>query len=268
VTEPAAATREGSIAIESLAKTFVSESSGATVDALHDVDASIQPGEFVALVGPSGCGKSTLLMILAGLTLPSGGRVLIGDRPVTKPRRSVGVMFQTPELFPWRNVIDNVLLPIDIYGWSRKEYARRAQQLLDLVGLSDFGRFQTHELSGGMQQRAALCRLLITDPSVVLMDEPFGSLDELTRERLNRELMRLLEGSPKTVVFVTHNVLEAVFLADRVLVMASRPGRVIADVPVPIERPRRSSVMRSNAFAETVFRIRSLLGLEEDADAA
>jgi NitT/TauT family transport system ATP-binding protein len=266
--EPSEASREGAIAIEGVAKIFVSESSGAQVNALHDVDVAIEPGEFVALVGPSGCGKSTLLMILAALTPPTAGRVLIDDRPVTRPRRNVGVMFQTPELFPWRNVIDNVLLPIDIYGWPRRTYADRAQRLLELVGLAGFEKFQTHELSGGMQQRAALCRLLITDPSVILMDEPFGSLDELTRERLNRELMRLLQDTAKTVLFVTHNVLEAVFLADRVLVMASRPGRIIADVHVPIERPRRTSVMRTPAFAETVFQIRNLLGLEEDADAA
>jgi NitT/TauT family transport system ATP-binding protein len=253
----------GSIRIEGLSKTYVSEPSGAALVALDSVDASIEPGEFVALVGPSGCGKSTLLMLLAGLLTPSAGRASIDGAPVSQPRRSVGVMFQTPELFAWRNVLDNVLLPVDVFGLSRKEYVGRARELLEMAGLAGFERFRPSELSGGMQQRTALCRLLITDPSVILMDEPFGSLDEFTRERLNFELLRLIHASRKTVVFVTHNIAEAVLLSDRVLVMGTEPGRVLEAVPIKLERPRRSATMREPAFTEAVFRIRGLLGLED-----
>ena len=253
----------GSIAVQGLTKVFVSESSGAAVTALEDVDATIQPGEFVALVGPSGCGKSTLLMLLAGLAQPTSGRAMIDGEVVTEPRRSVGVMFQTPELFAWRNVIDNVLLPIDVFRLPRSEFEPKARELLGMAGLVGFERFQPYELSGGMQQRAALCRLLVTDPSVVLMDEPFGSLDEFTRERLNFELLRLIEATRKTVVFVTHNVGEAVLLSDRVLVMASEPGRILESVAIDLPRPRRQAVMRDPEYSRAVFRIRGLLGLEE-----
>jgi NitT/TauT family transport system ATP-binding protein len=170
-------------------------------------------------------------------------------------------MFQTPELFRWRNVIENVLLPVDVFGLDRSTYIARARELLHLVGLDAFEKAYPQELSGGMEQRTALCRVLVADPEIVLMDEPFGALDEFTRERLNIELLRIWDATRKTVVFVTHNIAEAVFLSDRVVVMGTRPGRVIEDVTVPLARPRSVGSMREPAFHETLYRIRDLLGL-------
>jgi NitT/TauT family transport system ATP-binding protein len=229
--------------------------------AVKDVTFSVAAGEFISLVGPSGCGKSTMLMTLAGLTSPSTGRVIIDDQPVTGPRRSVGVMFQTPELFRWRNVLENVLLPVDVFGLNREVHAARARELLRLVGLEDFEHAYPQELSGGMEQRTALCRVLVADPAIVLMDEPFGALDEFTRERLNIELLRIWDATRKTVVFVTHNIGEAVFLSDRVIVMGTQPGRVLEDVRVPLPRPRTVESMRERTFHETLYHIRDLLGL-------
>jgi NitT/TauT family transport system ATP-binding protein len=229
--------------------------------ALQDVDLTVHPGEFVSLVGPSGCGKSTLLLILAGLLAPDRGDVRIDATPVVSPRRSVGLMFQTPELFPWRTVLQNVLLPVDVFGWGRKEHLERARELLRLVGLERFERAHTYELSGGMQQRTALCRVLMGDPGVILMDEPFGALDEFTRERLNLELLRIWETTGKTIVFVTHNIGEAVFLSSRVVVMGTDPGRILRNVPIELERPRTFAALRERAYSERVFEIRELLGV-------
>jgi NitT/TauT family transport system ATP-binding protein len=170
-------------------------------------------------------------------------------------------MFQTPELFRWRNVIDNVLLPVDVFGLDRATYLPRARQLLHLVGLEAFEKAYPQELSGGMEQRTALCRVLVSDPAIVLMDEPFGALDEFTRERLNVELLRIWDATHKTVVFVTHNIAEAAFLSDRVVVMGTRPGRVLEEVTVPLPRPRTVETMREPKFHETLYRIRDLLGL-------
>lgn len=235
---------------------------GTLVRALADVRFSVAPGEFVSIVGPSGCGKSTLLMAVAGLIEPTGGAIDVEGSRVTGPRRSVGVMFQTPELFPWRTVLDNVLLPVDVMRLDRKTHIDRARRLLATVGLGEHERAYPRELSGGMQQRAALCRLLVADPSLVLMDEPFGALDEFTREKLNLELLRMWDEGGKTFLFVTHNIGEAVFLADRVVVMASDPGRVIEEVEVDLPRPRALSALQDHRYGSAVLRIRQLLGID------
>ena len=251
----------GSIRVEGVSKVYQSRKGAEPVVAVEGVDFSIAAGEFVSLVGPSGCGKSTMLMTIAGLIPVSRGRVIVDDKPVVGPRRSVGVMFQTPELFRWRNVLENVLLPVDVFKLDRKEYVPRARELLKLVGLESFEKAYPQELSGGMEQRTALCRVLVADPSIVLMDEPFGALDEFTRERLNVELLRIWEATRKTVVFVTHNIGEAVFLSDRVIVMGTGPGRVLEEVAIALPRPRTVESLREPAYHEGLYRIRDLLGL-------
>jgi NitT/TauT family transport system ATP-binding protein len=235
---------------------------GARTDALVGVSFDVARGEFVSIVGPSGCGKSTLLMAVAGLITPTAGQIQVDGAAVTGPRRDVGVMFQTPELFPWRTVLDNVLLPVDVMRLDRKTHTERARQLLETVGLQGHERSYPRELSGGMQQRAALCRLLVANPTLVLMDEPFGALDEFTREKLNLELLRMWDEGGKTFLFVTHNIGEAVFLADRVIVMAAHPGRVIEDVRVDLPRPRGLSALQDPKYGEAVLRIRELLGID------
>jgi NitT/TauT family transport system ATP-binding protein len=192
----------------------------------------------VTLVGRSGCGKSTLLRIVAGLLEPTSGSVTIDGAPVTAPRRDVSVMFQRPALLPWRNVIDNVLLPVEIHRLDRRAYRRRAHDLLELVGLDAFATRRPWELSGGMQQRVALCRALVAEPRILLMDEPFAALDALTREELGLELQRIWSEHRATILFVTHSIEEAVLLADRVVVMSARPGRIRRIVPVDLPRPR------------------------------
>jgi NitT/TauT family transport system ATP-binding protein len=208
------------------------------VEALRDITLQVADGEFVAVVGRSGCGKSTLLRLIAGLLPPSAGRVEVGSEPVVKPRRDVAMMFQRPALLPWRSVLDNVLLPVQIFGWRRAEYLDRANQLLELTGLTGFEKRLPHELSGGMQQRVALCRALIGKPRVMLMDEPFSALDPLIREELSVELQRIHMEQEATTVFVTHSIDEAVLLADRVVVLSPRPGQVREIIEVKIPRPR------------------------------
>jgi NitT/TauT family transport system ATP-binding protein len=208
------------------------------VEALRGVDLDVRDGEFIALVGRSGCGKSTLLRLIAGLVPVSAGRISIGGTPVTRPRQDVALTFQTPALLPWRTVADNVLLPVEMFGWGKREYRDRALRLLDTVGLAGFEKRLPHELSGGMQQRVALCRSLIQQPRVMLMDEPFSALDALTREELAIELQRIHMEHGATTVFVTHSIAEAVLLADRVAVMTPRPGRILRVVDVDVPRPR------------------------------
>jgi NitT/TauT family transport system ATP-binding protein len=198
----------------------------------------VSPGEFVAVVGRSGCGKSTLLRIIAGLLPPSTGRVLINGTEVTRPRRDVAMMFQRPGLLPWRSALDNVLLPIELVGLRRSAHRARAEELLDLVGLDGFHRRLPRELSGGMQQRVALCRSLILRPEVMLMDEPFSALDALTRTELAVQLQRIHMENLATIVFVTHSIDEAVLLADRVVVLTPRPARIRKILDVTIPRPR------------------------------
>ena len=219
------------------------------VEALREISLVVGEGEFVAVVGPSGCGKSTLMRIIAGLRPVTSGRVVVDGVPVTGPVSRVGMVFQAAVLLKWRSVLDNVLLPAELSGLNPAAYRERALQLLELVGLADFAAKRPSELSGGMQQRASLCRALLLDPPILLMDEPFGALDAMTRDEMNLELLRIWgegvgagEGAAaalrKTIVFVTHSIQEAVFLADRVVVMSPRPGRVAGIHQVQIPRPR------------------------------
>ncbi len=225
------------IRIENVSHVFGGRS-GPALEALHDVSLDVGEDEFVTIVGRSGCGKSTLLRIVAGLLRPSAGRVTIGGSAVSSPRRDVSLVFQRPALLPWRNVIENVMLPVEILRLDRKTHRKLAEELLALVGLEGFEGRRPYELSGGMQQRAALCRSLIHDPKVLLMDEPFAALDALTREELSLELQRIWVEHRKTIVFVTHSIPEAVLLADQVVVMTPRPGRLARVVEVELSRPR------------------------------
>jgi len=233
------------------------------VEALRDIALTVGRGELVALVGPSGCGKSTLLRIIAGLRPPTTGRIAVDGRAVTGPIAAVGMVFQAPVLLKWRRIVDNVLLPAELAGRDPGEYRARAADLLRLVGLGDFGEKLPRELSGGMQQRAALCRALLLDPPLLLMDEPFGALDAMTRDELNLELLRLWggEGSDqrKTILFVTHSIPEAVFLADRVVVMTPRPGRVASVVSVRLARPRTVATRASADFGAVTLEIHDVL---------
>ena len=217
---------------------------------------AIERNEFVSIVGPSGCGKSTLLRLIAGLIGPSSGQVAIDGVAVEGPRRDIGVVFQAPTLLPWANVLDNVLFPLKILHRLASDSPAKARDLLRLVGLSDFERKMPSELSGGMQQRASICRALITDPDILLMDEPFGALDALTREEMSLELLRIWQEQPKTIFFVTHSVPEAVLLADRVCVMTARPGRIIEIIDVPLLRPRSYEQESLQEFQNCAKRIR------------
>jgi NitT/TauT family transport system ATP-binding protein len=233
-----------------------------TLEALRDVTVTVGQGEFVALVGPSGCGKSTLLRILAGLRPATAGEVRVAGQTVTRPIRAVGRVFQAPVLLTWRTIRDNVLLPAELSGLDPRRYHPRADELLSLVGLDGFGARLPRELSGGMQQRAAICRALLLDPPLLLMDEPFGALDALTRDEMNLELLRVWgEGSAqrKTIVFVTHSIPEAVFLADRVVVMTPRPGQVARAFDVPLPRPRTVATRAQADFGALALAIHESL---------
>jgi len=246
----------GAIAVSGVSKVFPTG-----LEALRKVTIDINPGEFVSFVGPSGCGKSTLLKLIGGLLEPSRGEIAVGGRRVSGPRRDIGVMFQTSVLFPWRTVLENVLLPIEVFGLERPSATEKARGILQLVGLGGREAAYPRELSGGMQQRAALSRVLITDPRIILMDEPFGALDEFTRERMNVELLRIWSERGQTIIFVTHSINEAVFLSDRIVVMDTSPGRVVAVLDVPLPRPRSIEVMKSPEFARTAFEVREHLGV-------
>ncbi len=243
------------IAVRSLAKSFGLQDD--TVHALDAIEFEIGEGEFVAIVGPSGCGKTTLLKILAGLLPASSGSALLRGTPILGPRRDIGMVFQAPVLFPWRTVLDNVLLPADVQRLDRRRLHAVAVDLLRLVGLEGFERRYPWELSGGMQQRVAIVRALIHDPAMLLMDEPFGALDAMTREQMNLELQRIWLERRKTVVFITHSIPEAVFLADRVLVMTPRPGRIADAISVDMARPRSLDVMSTPAFGAYALRVRA-----------
>jgi NitT/TauT family transport system ATP-binding protein len=242
-----------------LGKTFT-DRSGSELVALSAVDFEVQRGEFVALVGPSGCGKSTLLNLIGGLLDRSGGTVFFEDSEIDRPRPEIGMMFQAPVLFPWRTAVDNTLLPIDIRRQKRALHKERALDLLDLVGLRSFADNYPNELSGGMQQRVALARLLLEDPELLLLDEPFGALDEFTREDMNLMLLDIWSATRKTAMLVTHNIQEAIFLADRVFVMSPRPGRLLEIISVDLPRPRTIEMMRTPEFQDMVFEVRKILG--------
>jgi len=243
------------IAVKDLSKRYATREGA--LSALEAISFTVGEGDFVAVVGPSGCGKSTLLKILAGLVPPSRGDARLRGTAITGPRRDIGVVFQAPVLFPWRTVLDNVLIPVDVQGLARARYETVARDLLSLVGLDGFARHYPWELSGGMQQRVALTRALVHDPAMLLMDEPFGALDAMTREQMNVELQRIWLERRKTVLFITHSIPEAVFLGSRVLVMSPRPGRILEDVRVDLPHPRALDVMSTPAFGEHVRAIRA-----------
>jgi len=216
--------------------------------ALRDISFSVNAQEFICVLGPSGSGKSTLLRILGGLLAPTEGEVILGGQPLKGPHPKVGLVFQDPSLMPWRSVIQNVLLPLEIARVPKDEATSQAQQILDLVGLSGFEHYLPRDLSGGMAQRVAIARSLVHDPDILLLDEPFGALDALTRERMGSELSRIWLARRKTVVMVTHAIDEALLLADRVLVLSSQPGRLVLDAPVELTRPRTDEVRYSPEF--------------------
>ena len=247
------------IDVSAVSKTFPTRDGGDTL-ALSDTSFKVRAGAFVSLVGPSGCGKSTLLRLIAGLLRPSLGCVVLGGKQVAEPSPDIGIAFQRPVLLPWLTVRGNVALPAELEGRLRpREIAARVDALLQVVRLTGSGDRVPGELSGGMQQRVAIARALMTDPGVLLMDEPFGALDALTREHLNDELLDIWARNRPTVVFVTHDIPEAVYLSDRVLVMAARPGRVIADIAVALPRPRSAATRAHPEFARLGAEIRALI---------
>ena len=225
------------IRLQGISQVFRSRD-GARVAALDDVDLAVGNEQFACIVGPSGCGKSTLLRLVAGLIAPTRGTIEVGGRRVDGPREDVGIVFQKPTLFPWASVLENVLMPLKLMGRPTASHRQRAMDLLEMVGLGGFETRLPGELSGGMQQRAAICRALIHDPPILLMDEPFGALDALTREEMTLELLSIWQERRKTIVFVTHSITEAVLLADKVVVMSARPGRIVSDLDVALPRPR------------------------------
>jgi NitT/TauT family transport system ATP-binding protein len=234
--------------------------------AVDHVSFEARPGEFLSIVGPSGCGKSTLLRLIAGLIPLSHGAISVNDLEVTEPRQDVALMFQRPTLLPWRTALQNVLLPPKLSGKLDGEAEREAYELLDLVGLDGFEHTYPRHLSGGMQQRVALARLLMVGVDVLLLDEPFAAVDQLTRERLNMELLRVHERLTATALLVTHNITEAILLADRVIVMTPRPGRIADVIDVPFERPRAQEMAAEREFQELVLRAYGGLQLPVSAD--
>jgi NitT/TauT family transport system ATP-binding protein len=246
------------IQLQSINKTYNARSGGVVV-ALQDVNLDIQEGEFVTLVGPSGCGKSTVLKIIGGIIQASDGTMLLDGKPLTKPSREIGMVFQRPVLLPWRNVLDNVLYPFEMLGWNVNEHLDEAHRLINLVGLGGFEKALPSELSGGMQQRVSICRALVYDPKLLLMDEPFGAVDAMTREEMCFEVLRIWQERRKTVVFVTHSIPESVFLADRVVVMAPRPGRVVLDLRIDLPRPRTLDTEFTPLFKEYTDAVRDAI---------
>jgi NitT/TauT family transport system ATP-binding protein len=229
---------------------------GEQIAALEGVDLAISDGESVSVVGPSGCGKSTLLKIFAGLLPRTSGQLELLGVPIEGPRKNIGIVFQDAVLLPWRTVLKNTMLPVDVQNLDRQTYLKRARELLAMVGLAGFEHKYPFELSGGMQQRVSITRALVHDPDVLLMDEPFGALDAMTREQMNLELQRIWMQSKKTVLFITHSIPEAVFLGDRVAVMTQRPGRIAEVLDVDFPRPRRLELMNEPEFGKLVTRIR------------
>ena len=246
-----------------VSKTYETQD-GDLVAALDAIDLTVAKGEFLTVVGPSGCGKSTLLKIIGGLLPKTSGEILLGGTPIDGPSRDIGVVFQSATLLPWRTVLQNVMLPVDVLGLDRSVFRPRAETLIGMVGLAGFEGRYPGELSGGMQQRVALSRALVHDPALLLMDEPFGALDALTRETMNLELQRIWMEANKTVILITHSISEAVFLGDRVAVMTPRPGRLAEIVAVDIPRPRTLDVLAGAAFGALAAHIRGLLNVGTD----
>jgi NitT/TauT family transport system ATP-binding protein len=246
------------IRIQNMSKTY-STARGHAVDALENIDIKIEDNEFVVLVGPSGCGKTTLLKLVGGLQTVSSGSIRVGERVVTGPFSDVGFVFQQPVLLPWRSVFDNVMFSIEMLGRNLSDYKARTRELLALAGLSGFEDQYPRELSGGMQQRVSICRALVHDPSLLLMDEPFGALDAMTREEMSFELLRIWEQRRKTILFVTHSISEAILLADRVVVMTPRPGRVAKVLKIELPRPRTVEMEFDSRFETYSHEVRTLI---------
>ena len=237
--------------------------------ALEDIDLEIEPGEFISLIGPSGCGKSTLLRIVGDLIQPTSGSVVVNGKPARQARidRDYGIVFQDPVLYDWRTVAKNIALPLEMARWPRRKRSERVREMLELVELDGFGNHHPWQLSGGMQQRVSIARALSFDPALLLMDEPFGALDEMTRERLNMELLRIWEQSGSTIVFVTHSISEAVFLSTRVVVMSPRPGRISDVISIDLPQPRTAATREEPRFFELVTQVREALHLGREAEA-
>ena len=238
--------------------------------ALQGIDLEIEQREFVSLIGPSGCGKSTLLRIIGDLIEPSAGTVLVNGKSARQARkdRDYGIVFQDPVLYDWRTVAKNVALPLEMARWPRQRRAERVKEMLELVELQGFESHRPWQLSGGMQQRVSIARALSFDPALLLMDEPFGALDEMTRERMNMELLQIWEASGSTIVFVTHSIAEAVFLSTRVVVMSPRPGRISEVIPIDLPQPRTATTREEPRFFELVTTVREALHLGHELDRA
>ena len=247
--------RGGRVTVHDVSVSFV-RPDGGRLAALDGIGLEVAPGEVVALIGPNGCGKSTLLRVVAGLLRPDRGGVELDGHAVTEPDPGIGLVFQEPRLLPWRSVASNVAYPLEIAGWPPDRRSARVTELLDLVDLEGAAPLRPRELSGGMRQRAAIARALALEPSVLLLDEPFSALDALTRERFNVELLNLWLRTGTTILVVTHSIPEATFLADRVVVLSPRPGHVVADIEVPIARPRSLETLDEAAVSATARRIR------------
>ncbi|WP_342360922.1 ABC transporter ATP-binding protein [Terrarubrum flagellatum] len=250
-----AASARSLIRIRRLEKTY--KTRDGDVPSLRPIDLDIREGEFIAVVGPSGCGKSTLLKLVAGLLPPTSGDITIDGALVREPPDDVGIVFQSPVLLAWRSILRNVMMPVEVRGLDRESHLARAKNLLKTAGLEGFENKYPWQLSGGMQQRAAICRALVHDPKIVLMDEPFGALDALTRERMNLELQRIHAETRKTILLITHSIPEAVFLADRVVVMTERPGSIAAIYDVDLPRPRKLDMMGHANFSALAKQVRS-----------
>jgi len=253
--QQAAAERSCLVRIAGLQKIYKTRD-GNDIHALKDIDLEIRSGEFISIVGPSGCGKTTLLKILAGILQRTAGEVMMAGRSLSSPSRELGVVFQAPVLLPWRTVLANVMVPVQVQRRNRTEFEARARALIAMVGLNGFENKYPSELSGGMQQRVGICRALVHDPSFLLMDEPFGALDAMTRESMNEELQRLWRESRKTILLVTHSIPEAVYLADRVVVMTPRPGRIVDVMDIDLPRPRTLAMQNTPEFGRFVAGIR------------
>jgi NitT/TauT family transport system ATP-binding protein len=231
------------------------------VTALHDIDLEVGRGEFISLIGPSGCGKSTLLRVIGDLVEPTAGEILVNGKTARHARRDrdYGIVFQAAVLYDWRTVWKNIALPLELLGWDRGRRASRVREMLELVELTGFEKHHPWQLSGGMQQRVSIARALSFSPALLLMDEPFGALDEMTRERLNLELLRIWAETGSTVIFVTHSISEAVFLSTRVVVMSARPGRITGVVPIDLQQPRSAETREDPRFFELVTEVRESL---------
>lgn len=251
---------EYAISVNNVEKTYRSRD-GERNTVLRDLDFHVEPGQFVSIVGQSGSGKTTLLKTISGLQDPTHGEILVKGRPIKDGVEDIAMVFQSPVLLPWRNNLDNVLLPLEFRGTRTRESERYARELLDMAGLGDRATRYSYELSGGMQQRVAICRALVSHPELLLMDEPFGALDAMTRDSMNFEIQRIWQAAGCSVLFVTHSIPEAVWLGDRVVVLGDRPGRIVADIRIDLPRPRDKQHRFSPEFSEYATEIESHIGV-------